>query len=252
MMSSMYWFLPLTLFIFVDGQLADCNDDDSTLLRIVIQPCDNFPDGDKIEWKVRDEGEGIIKKGEFKAGTTFEDELCLVPTGCYVVDLEAYYGNAFLDGGSYSVFYDGTHIFTGGRFSGIDRSISFGNGCESPTPSQSVMPSATHSMSPTATPSPTITPSMSRTHTPSVSPTAIEGVTAGEIKAVTPSMSPTHIQLLTATDSMLPTATHSMSPSATPKVTEAPNASSVGSSDYTAVTTTIVIASLAVLCVGGW
>jgi len=237
MMSSMYWFLPLTLFIFVDGQLADCNDDDAIPLRIVVQPCDEFLANDRFDWKVRETG-GIIEEGEFRVGSTFEENLCLVPTGCYVVDLESYYGNALIDGGSYSVFYNNSLIATGGSFSDTYRSISFGNGCDSPPPSQSVMPSATHSMPPTAThstsPTASVAPSMSPTYTPSMSPTA------------TPSMSPT------ATPSMSPTHTASMSPSATPKVTEAPNASSVGSSDYTAMTITIAFASLAVLCVGGW
>jgi len=288
MMSSMYWFLPLTLFLFVDGQVADCNDNDSTPLRILIEPCEKwYYNVQQIDWEVRELGVGLTNAGSFLPGTedfvaeNFVENFCLVPSGCYFVDLSAYYGGALIGGGTYSVFYDGALIFTGGEFETDDfsnfppvQSIKFGNGCPSDTPSTTPtttqLPTATQkpSMSPTVTQLPTqsmsptaypsATPSMSPTAYPSASPSMSPTITQSPSAApsMSPSATPTATQLPsmspTATRSISPTATQSMSPSHKHKASGAPTPSSAGSSDYTAVLITVVIASLAVLCVGWW
>jgi len=248
MMSSMYWFLPLTLFLFVDGQVADCNDNDSTPLRILIEPCEKwYYNVQQIDWEVRELGVGLTNAGSFLPGTedfvaeNFVENFCLVPSGCYFVDLSAYYGGALIGGGTYSVFYDGALIFTGGEFETDDfsnfppvQSIKFGNGCPSDTPSTT----------PTTTQLPTATPTASQSRSPTVTQSRFPSATPTATQL--PSMSPT------ATRSISPTATQSMSPSHKHKASGAPTPSSAGSSDYTAVLITVVIASLAVLCVGWW
>ena len=139
MMSSMFWFSLLPLLTFVDGQVATCGVGDATPLRIVLDECEDL--NNSFKWDVRQLGVvEPITNSEFNEHTTvFEnDEVCLDPSGCYFVRLDADYGNGLPDGGTYSVFYDGTLIFSGGAFwspsiadptrPNVD-SINFGDGC---------------------------------------------------------------------------------------------------------------------------
>jgi len=253
MMSSMFWFLLLPLFTFVDSEVVNCGVGDATPLRIEVEECENFYYD--FDWEVIQREFGQVDEGTFSAEFPdgFENEICLDPSECYFVRLSTYYGNGLKEGGNYTVFYDGTLIFSGSSFeNGVQfpkvDSIDFGNGCatSAPSMSSSVMPSSsssptiTSSMSPTATP--TITPTMAPTATPTMAPTAA------------PTMAPTAAPTMapTATPTMAPTAKLTMAPTATPKANKTISTSSVGSFDYTAITITVVIASLAVLCVGGW
>jgi len=189
--SSMLWFLLLTLFIFVDGQVTTCNVGDATPLRIVVDECEDFYYN--FEWEVRQLGvepvtpfgfgEALefsyyypITNGEFSRyyPNGFEnDELCLDPSGCYVVGLSSYYANGLPDGGKYTVFYDGTLIFSGGKFTGTQQfpldfppifSITFGDGCPSPAPSQSSTHSPTQTKVLEVTKAPKTTKAPKATH----------------------------------------------------------------------------------------
>jgi len=184
-MLSIPWLLLLiavkTSPVWGNAFLNDCNGaTKTTTFRMEI--LETYY-SDQLEWKLVQDGVGVIESANLPGdGELYENELCIDPSGCYQFKLEHYYGNALDDGGFYSIFYDGELIGSGGQFEGILESIHFGNGCASPSPTDSATPMPTTSSSPTS--SPTALPTKSSP--PSASPSTTSQPTYAPTKSSKP------------------------------------------------------------------